>query len=75
MELQGRQVRLVLRRDQRHAQADVHDAPVGSPEDKPVRIEPMRAFPPIRDLVTDVSSNYRAKQKIQPFTPRPADAP
>jgi succinate dehydrogenase / fumarate reductase iron-sulfur subunit len=45
------------------------------PDDKPVRIEPMRAFPPIRDLVTDVSSNYRAKQKIQPFTPRPADAP
>ena len=45
------------------------------PDDQPVRIEPMRAFPPIRDLVTDVSSNYRAKQKIEPFTPRPADAP
>src|SRR5678815_1774756 len=45
------------------------------PDDKPVRIEPMRAFPPIRDLVTDVSSNYAAKKKIEPFTPRPADAP
>src|SRR5262249_37135866 len=27
---------------------------------KPVTIEPMRAFPPIRDLVTDVSWNFRA---------------
>ena len=25
---------------------------------QPVKIEPMRAFPPIRDLVTDVNSNY-----------------
>ncbi len=41
---------------------------------KPVTIEPMRAFPPIRDLVTDVSWNYRVKQEIQPFTPRPPDA-
>ncbi len=45
------------------------------PEDRPVRIEPMRAFPPVRDLVTDVSSSYEAKRKIEPFTPRPADAP
>src|SRR5947207_4152570 len=29
---------------------------------KPVTIEPMRAFPPIRDLVTDVSWNFRAKK-------------
>jgi succinate dehydrogenase / fumarate reductase iron-sulfur subunit len=42
---------------------------------EPVTIEPMRAFPHIKDLVTDVSWNYRVKQKIQPFTPRPADAP
>jgi succinate dehydrogenase / fumarate reductase iron-sulfur subunit len=41
---------------------------------KPVTVEPMRAFPPIRDLVTDVSWNYRVKQEIQPFTPRPPDA-
>ena len=26
----------------------------------PVTIEPMRAFPPIKDLVTDVSWNFRA---------------
>src|ERR671938_193105 len=29
-----------------------------------VTIEPMRTFPPIRDLVTDVSWNFRVKQKI-----------
>src|SRR5256885_6119374 len=42
--------------------------------DKPVTIEPMRAFPHIRDLVTDVSWNFEVKKKIQPFTPRPPDA-
>ena len=29
--------------------------------DEPVTVEPMRAFPPIRDLVSDVSWNYRVK--------------
>ncbi|MEO8030000.1 MAG: succinate dehydrogenase/fumarate reductase iron-sulfur subunit [Gemmatimonadota bacterium] len=43
--------------------------------DKPVTVEPMRSFPPIRDLVTDVSWNFRVKQQIKPFTPRPPDAP
>jgi succinate dehydrogenase / fumarate reductase iron-sulfur subunit len=41
---------------------------------KPVTIEPMRTFPLIRDLVTDVSWNYRAKKSIKQFTPRPRDA-
>ena len=41
----------------------------------PVTVEPMRAFPPVRDLVTDVSSNFRAKTRIRKFTPRPPDAP
>ena len=41
----------------------------------PVTVEPMRAFPLVRDLVTDVSSNYRAKTRIRKFTPRPPDAP
>lgn len=40
-----------------------------------VRIEPMKAFPLIRDLVTDVSWNYEAKKKIKPFKPRKPDAP
>ncbi len=42
--------------------------------DKPVTVEPMRAFPKIRDLVTDVSWNYRVKKKIKKFNPRPPDA-
>src|ERR1700740_3821547 len=42
---------------------------------KPVTIEPMRAFAPIRDLVTDVSWNFRAKKSIRKFAPRPPDAP
>jgi len=41
----------------------------------PVTVEPMRAFPLLRDLVTDVSSNFRAKTRIRKFTPRPPDAP
>ena len=42
---------------------------------KPVTVEPMRAFPPVRDLVTDVSWNFRVKKQIKRFTPRPPDAP
>ena len=45
------------------------------PADKPVTIEPMRAFPPVRDLVTDVSWNFRVKKGIKPFKPRAPDAP
>jgi succinate dehydrogenase / fumarate reductase, iron-sulfur subunit len=43
--------------------------------DEPVTVEPMRAFPPLRDLVTDVSWNFRVKKTIAPFTPRTPDAP
>jgi succinate dehydrogenase / fumarate reductase iron-sulfur subunit len=42
---------------------------------QPVTIAPMHAFPSIRDLVTDVSWNFRVKKKIKPFKPRPPDAP
>jgi succinate dehydrogenase / fumarate reductase, iron-sulfur subunit len=45
------------------------------PLDEPVTLEPMKAFPLLRDLVTDVSWNYEVKKSIQPFTPRPPDAP
>ncbi len=45
------------------------------PLEKPVTVEPMRAFPPVKDLVTDVSWNFKVKQQIKPFTPRAADAP
>jgi len=45
------------------------------PLDRPVTIEPMKAFPPIKDLTTDVSWNYEVKKKIRKFRPRPPDAP
>ena len=44
------------------------------PLDEPVTIEPMRAFPLVRDLVTDVSWNYDVKKQIKPFSPRAPDA-
>src|ERR1700692_180359 len=40
----------------------------------PVILEPMHTFPLIRDLVTDVSWNFRAKKTIKQFKPRPPDA-
>jgi succinate dehydrogenase / fumarate reductase iron-sulfur subunit len=45
------------------------------PLDEPVTVEPMRAFPPVKDLVTDVSWNFRVKTQIKPFKPRAPDAP
>jgi succinate dehydrogenase / fumarate reductase iron-sulfur subunit len=45
------------------------------PLDKPVTVEPMHSFPPVKDLVTDVSFNFRAKKKIKPFQPRKPDRP
>jgi succinate dehydrogenase / fumarate reductase iron-sulfur subunit len=45
------------------------------PADRSITVEPMRAFPHVRDLVTDVSWNFRVKRGIQKFTPRPPDAP
>ena len=42
---------------------------------EPVTIEPMQAFPHLKDLVTDVSWNYRVKERIKPFKPRKPDAP
>ena len=45
------------------------------PLEKPVTVEPMKAFPVIKDLVTDVSWNFRVKKKIKPFKPRRPDAP
>ncbi len=49
----------------------LNELPLG----EPVTIEPMKAFPLVRDLVTDVSWNYEVKKSIIPFTPRPPDAP
>ncbi len=44
------------------------------PPDEPITVEPMKTFPLIKDLVTDVSWNFRVKRGIKPFKPRPPDA-
>jgi succinate dehydrogenase / fumarate reductase iron-sulfur subunit len=44
------------------------------PLHKPVLIQPLKAFPLIKDLVTDVSWNFRVKKKIKKFKPRAPDA-
>jgi succinate dehydrogenase / fumarate reductase iron-sulfur subunit len=41
------------------------------PADEPITVEPLRAFPIIRDLVSDVSWNYEINKRIPPFTPKP----
>ena len=38
-----------------------------------VSVRPLRAFPVIRDLVTDVSWNYEVNRRIPPFTPSAKD--
>ena len=43
------------------------------PKEETVMVEPMQAFPILRDLVTDVSWNYEVKKKIKPFKPRAPD--
>jgi succinate dehydrogenase / fumarate reductase iron-sulfur subunit len=44
------------------------------PAGEPTRVEPMRRFPLVRDLVTDVSRNYEINKRIQPFAPKPREA-
>ena len=45
------------------------------PETETITVQPLKAFPVIKDLVTDVSWNYKQKKRITPFQPpaRPAD--
>jgi succinate dehydrogenase / fumarate reductase, iron-sulfur subunit len=42
---------------------------------EPVTVEPMKTFPLIRDLTTDVSWNFEVKKRIKKFRPRAPDAP
>ena len=39
-----------------------------------ITVGPLKTFPVVRDLVTDVSWNYEQKKRIAPFAPRPRDA-
>ncbi len=43
--------------------------------DRPITVEPMKAFPLLKDLITDVSWNFRVKKRIKKFKPRAPDAP
>lgn len=40
---------------------------------RPIRVEPMRTFPVVKDLVSDVSWNYEVKASISRFAPGEAD--
>ncbi len=42
-------------------------------ENETITIKPLKSFPIIKDLVTDVSWNYKQNKKIIPFKPRPRD--
>jgi succinate dehydrogenase / fumarate reductase iron-sulfur subunit len=41
------------------------------PEEEPLTVQPLKAFPVIRDRVTDVSWNYEVNKRIPPLTPKP----
>jgi succinate dehydrogenase / fumarate reductase iron-sulfur subunit len=42
--------------------------------DETITVQPLKTFPVIKDLVTDVSWNYAQNKRIKPFKPRPKDA-
>src|SRR5713226_6309773 len=44
-------------------------------EDETITVTPMRAFPVIKDLVTDVSFNYAKAREVPAFAPPPGLAP
>ena len=45
----------------------MNDVVAETPENIPIEIRPMKSFPLIKDLVTDVSWNYEIAQKINPI--------
>jgi len=40
------------------------------PPGAPIVVQPMRTFPIVKDLVTDVKWNYEVNKRIAPFTPK-----
>jgi succinate dehydrogenase / fumarate reductase iron-sulfur subunit len=42
--------------------------------DETITVQPLKTFPVVRDLVTDVSWNYEQNKRIPPLKPRPRDA-
>ena len=43
------------------------------PPDQPITVAPLRTFPVIKDLVTDVSFNYEVAKTIPAFKPKPPE--
>src|SRR6187549_2096557 len=43
-------------------------------EDETITVQPLKTFPVIKDLVTDVSWNYKQNKRIKPLQPKPRDA-
>src|SRR6188474_2820845 len=43
-------------------------------EDETITVQPLKTFPVIKDLVTDVSWNYRQNKRIPPLKTKPRDA-
>jgi len=41
--------------------------------DETITVQPLKAFPVIKDLVTDVSWNYAQNKRIRPLKPKPRD--
>jgi len=41
---------------------------------QPITVAPMKTFPVMRDLVTDVSFNFEVAKRIPAFTPKPPDS-
>src|SRR3954468_17259857 len=44
------------------------------PTDQPITVYPMKTFPLLKDLVTDVSWNYEVNKKIPAYKPRKGEA-
>jgi succinate dehydrogenase / fumarate reductase iron-sulfur subunit len=40
------------------------------PLDRPITVRPMKSFPVVKDLVSDVKWNYEVNKKIPAFTPK-----
>jgi succinate dehydrogenase / fumarate reductase iron-sulfur subunit len=44
------------------------------PADQTIQVQPLKAFPVIKDLVTDVKWNFEVNKRIAPFQPGPVPA-
>jgi len=44
------------------------------PEGEPITVSPMKTFPTIKDLVTDVSYNFEKAKQVPAFKPKPVEA-